>query len=62
MILHLGKKQFEKTHKIIHKVKLDFSVCFVVQNLEKNQIQMVHEMKICLICVFFVIQHLKGNL
>ena len=36
VILHLEKKQFEKTPKIIHKVKLDFSVCFAVQNLEKN--------------------------
>ena len=36
VILDLEKKQFEKTHKMIHKVKLDFSVCFVIQNLEKN--------------------------
>ena len=38
-----------------------FSVYFVFQNLEKNQIQMVHELKICLICACYVIQHSKGN-
>ena len=38
-----------------------FSVCFVIKSLEKNQIQMVHELKICLICACFVIQHLKCN-
>ena len=40
----------------------DFNVCFVIENLEKNWIQMVHELKICPICVCFVIQHLKDNL
>ena len=36
MILHLDKKQFKKTHKLIHKVKLDFGVSFVIQNLEEK--------------------------
>ena len=39
-----------------------FGVCFVIQNLEKNQIQMVNQLKICFIFVCFVIQHLKGSL
>ena len=40
----------------------DYCVCFVIENLEKNEIQMVHELKICLIYVCFVIQRLKDDL
>ena len=45
----------------LHISQNGFSVCFVFQNLEKSQIQTVKELKICLICVCFVIQSLKGN-
>ena len=40
----------------------DLSVCFVIQNLQKYQIKIVNQLKICFIFVCFVIQHLKGKL
>ena len=36
-----------------------FSVCFVIQSLEKNEVQMVHELKYALSVFCFVIQHIN---